>query len=299
MDSEKITRPEKLHIHALTGRESGNALAHIDLSRPGIYNVLVTPALAKILLDRNVGNRRLRRNHVLWIAEQMRCGDWKQNHPQSIIINDFGNLDDGQHRLNGVVESNVAIWMRMETGVSREYRKTYDTGIPKQLEDRITFSSDSYVNTQISQIVKTFDRLQYRNKKKSPNSVYEGIFRDHEQSILFAVGYMGRGHKSIGRASVACALAEMYERDPIGAREFGNAMIVADGDVQPARMLRDWCLRNSDTRGVATEGVFYDRAVFCMDKYLDGREVKSVCAGKWPEKADYPPDIFRAKRTAS
>src|SRR5262245_19273186 len=57
----------------------------------------ITPELAEKLLIANASNRRVSFSHVLYLAEQMKAGDWPET-GQSLILTPNKRMDDGQHR---------------------------------------------------------------------------------------------------------------------------------------------------------------------------------------------------------
>lgn len=65
----------------------------------------VSPTLAQEWLKKNVFNRVLSKNVVSKYAYDMKNNDWTLTH-QGIAFDTDGNLADGQHRLQAVIESN-------------------------------------------------------------------------------------------------------------------------------------------------------------------------------------------------
>ena len=96
--------------------------------------ILVTPEMAAGWLQRNKINRAVRKHAVDHYARQMRLGQWRLTH-QGICIDADGNLVDGQHRLEAIVQSQVsvemmvtvlsktatALAMPLDTGMLRSY----------------------------------------------------------------------------------------------------------------------------------------------------------------------------------
>ncbi len=70
------------------------------------YEINITADLARKFLRINDGNRKLSGMHVKHISLQMQLERWVQV-PCSIILNEDGNLVDGQHRLEAIVDSGV------------------------------------------------------------------------------------------------------------------------------------------------------------------------------------------------
>lgn len=94
----------------------------------------VTPGLAGELLRRNSGNRLVRQTKAQQYAIDMRAGRWAFN-GEPIIISNTGELNDGQHRLQAVVDANLCIPFLLVFGLSRESRETVDQGAARGASD--------------------------------------------------------------------------------------------------------------------------------------------------------------------
>jgi len=90
--------------------------------------ILVTPALAKAWLERNVINRPLVERHVEDLVWEVKAGNWKLTH-QGIAFNREGRLIDGQHRLTAIVRANVSMDVRVTFNVSGSYDSPIDSGL--------------------------------------------------------------------------------------------------------------------------------------------------------------------------
>src|SRR5690348_15979222 len=82
------------------------AILDLVLSMDGTIRLLVTPAVAEVLLSMNIGNRPLIKGWVDDLTERIRRGAWKLT-GEPIIVAREGILNDGQHRLHAVVESGI------------------------------------------------------------------------------------------------------------------------------------------------------------------------------------------------
>lgn len=107
--------------------------------------VTISPGLAKVMLDLNDGNRTLRPVKVRHFARDMKLGRWPVN-GQSIIISDTGELNDGQHRLNAIIEANVSVPTFVAFGPARETRTTVDQGTAKTAGDYLQMNGQHYGN---------------------------------------------------------------------------------------------------------------------------------------------------------
>lgn len=105
----------------------------------------ITPKLAADLLTNNAHNRNLRVGRVVQLADAMRRGEWELN-GQTLKVADDGTLLDGQHRLQAVVESGVAIETLVMRDLPPRAQDTVDTGRKRRLADilRVEGYSDSH-----------------------------------------------------------------------------------------------------------------------------------------------------------
>ncbi|NBW12652.1 MAG: hypothetical protein EBR82_31975 [Caulobacteraceae bacterium] len=95
---------------------------------------LITPEIAKQLLEGNEGNRVLRCATVEFLRLAILRGEWKLSHQGIAIAND-GRLIDGQHRLTAIVEANVAVLMMVARDVPPETFQVVDRGVRRTLAD--------------------------------------------------------------------------------------------------------------------------------------------------------------------
>lgn len=79
-----------------------------ELKVKSVEKILITPEMAKNLLEKNVTNRRLAPATVKKYAYEMSSGSWMSTH-QGIAIDESGQVIDGQHRLSAIVLSGVSI----------------------------------------------------------------------------------------------------------------------------------------------------------------------------------------------
>lgn len=132
-----------------------------------IYEVTeITPELAELYLSKNTKNRQVKLSHVNNLASQMSLGIWVQN-GESIKFDDYGNLIDGQHRLNACIKSGVNFKSLVIRGLPSESFKTIDTGSKRTAQDLL--SVDNIKNScAVSAIIKFV--ISY-NKTKALSAV--------------------------------------------------------------------------------------------------------------------------------
>jgi hypothetical protein len=91
----------------------------------------ITPSIAKEMIKTNIGhNRTASQSHITHLAQQMRAGQWMLN-GAPIIIDESGNVIDGQHRLLAVIKSSCSIQSLIISGVESDSFMTIDTGMKR------------------------------------------------------------------------------------------------------------------------------------------------------------------------
>lgn len=96
--------------------------------------VLLTPELAKELLNGNIQNRSVKNTFKAFYTKQMKDGTWKEN-GEPIIVDKTGVIKDGQHRLLSVVESGFSYNCPLIYDVEPDVMDTIDTGKNRSLSD--------------------------------------------------------------------------------------------------------------------------------------------------------------------
>lgn len=101
-----------------------------------IKQVMIDPAQAKELLQRNKNNRNVRENQVEALAAAMTRGDWELSN-DAIVVSEGGFLLNGQHRLLAVIRSGVACPFILFTGASDSSFDIMDTPTIRRISDVI------------------------------------------------------------------------------------------------------------------------------------------------------------------
>ena len=105
------------------------------------YILDVNPALAEKILSLSIGNRKLNKNNVTALANDMTAGKYDYTTPGSgIAFNTKGQLVNGHHTLNAIIQSGTTQNMVVRTGVMTLDR--IDTGKSRTLTDSIEMSED-------------------------------------------------------------------------------------------------------------------------------------------------------------
>ncbi len=87
----------------------------------------ITPEQAAALLESRPANRKIRQSRVQALARLIEDGRWQIN-GQPIILNERGELLDGQHRLSAIVAANTPVICAVAYGLPDSAMQTIDTG---------------------------------------------------------------------------------------------------------------------------------------------------------------------------
>jgi hypothetical protein len=102
----------------------------------------VTPKIAKEWLKKNTFNRPCSNHWVRILADRMRNNEWELN-GEPIIISDKGNLLDGQHRLEAIVLSGIAITTIVTFGINETTFETLGGGKKRSIPDGLAIRGES------------------------------------------------------------------------------------------------------------------------------------------------------------
>lgn len=109
---------------------------------PVLEIVTLTPVLAKLLLERNKGNRPISEVGLDRIKRDIERNNWQFNGEPVIVAKD-GQLNDGQHRCKAVVETGIPIRMVIVFGPQRDSRLTLDQGVTRTVGHYLTMLGHS------------------------------------------------------------------------------------------------------------------------------------------------------------
>ena len=139
----------------------------------GMKTVLFDKEIAQQVLAYNTGNRKLNRRKLQQLVDQMTRGEFI-NTGEPIIISREAVLNDGQHRLQAIVDADVEVDMDVRFGISREAFSRTDTGASRTPGDVLTIKGVTGAS-QVSSAV----RLLLLYERGLPESIRE--FVSHEE----------------------------------------------------------------------------------------------------------------------
>lgn len=138
-----------------------------------VKKVLVTPKMAKEILENNPKNRNVNHVRIHQYAREMQLGNWLEDTGELIKISVTGKLIDGQHRLYAVIKANISVNFHIATGLSDNVFKAIDTGKPRSASDifKISGIKNSANVSSIIQLYNTMYNNKISNKKNSSFNV--------------------------------------------------------------------------------------------------------------------------------
>jgi hypothetical protein len=258
------------------------------------YNLeRITPVKAAIMLKSNPNNRNLNHDHVAFLASQMAKGNWAEN-GQSIVMDFHGNIVDGQHRLNAIVQSGKSINMLVVSGVNPKTINTIDTGRSRSASDVFTLKGVKNAHT-ISSIMKKVIAWEAENSHTvaggarwhngsapSNDDVYNRYLRNSEDFQWVFRKVRSRAIAGCAESQAGCALAVLLQKHSKSSVEEFVDKIKNGGDYakSPTHFLSGWVRsrRESDIKTARNEQTF--AIIWAFEKWLGGQEMKMIKIGK-------------------
>lgn len=147
---------------------------------------LITPTIAKQLLEQNTINRNVKQPVVDLYSRQMANGEWREDTGEVIKISETNKILDGQHRLLAIVKSNVAINLHIAYNVNDSVFSVLDTGSRRNTTDTFKVAGIKQENT-IPSIISMYNLLLnnrrtgvHVNNKSTNSELLEQYYQDPE-----------------------------------------------------------------------------------------------------------------------
>lgn len=195
---------------------------------------VITPAVAKVLLQRNPDNRRIRQGRLAEIRADLENGRWVFN-GESIIVAKGGVMNDGQHRMMAVRDSGVPMKAVIVFGVQRSSRLTIDQGTVRTTADYLEMSGNAYESNAVAAISRmllqyekhsTIDTKRVHGQQPPTKSEIHGFAVDNGKEITKALSRLTKGWSSIGTKSLfAVAHILFARRDEDAANVFIDRLL--------------------------------------------------------------------------
>lgn len=252
----------------------------IEKERHGI-DVLVTPECASRALSYNVKNRLVRKKWVAELVKRINDGRFVDSHPHGIIFSD-SRLIDGQHRLMAILQAKKSVVMRVDTGRLDRVREFINDGPARQVYDRISLVENETLNKRLIELLSAWSRIHLNIGSSSVSTAaVKQAWEDIGQYALRIVEftypiYGNRECRGLMRSSVCAAVCAAMRHDVDFGLRFLKSYMQPDGELQPARVLREWLIRTSSVssgRHMA-QRIDYSYAMMAIRAAFVGRTIK-------------------------
>lgn len=246
---------------------------------------LLTPELARELLRANPFNRRKRKPHIQKLAGAMARDEFRFN-GDPVRVSEHGDLLDGQHRCEAVIESGQSVWCVIIRGLPDEVIHTIDTDMaPRNLRDVLKIGNELHYDILATALVwKWRKETNVLQTKDSPTPAQALAMLDKHPELrdTSAVCNSVRALKAmkVNRGQLAALMYEFRLIDPEDAARFFEKFTYGAGleEGDPILLLRAWLQKMAalDAKKKATPVEVYMTIVKAWNLWRGGEKAKSV-----------------------
>lgn len=192
--------------------------------------VKIGPAEAEAMLAKSAINRKLRSRLVESYTEDMREGLWNET-GEAIKISRTGQLLDGQHRLNAIIEAGVTLELLVVRGLPDESQALMDQGAARTAREALELSGVTY-SAWTSAIARWVllagepgPEIAARMKRKASTARIQKIVKENPDIQDAAANYGGlQKHIPGSPTAIGYCWFWMNRVDPTACQEFFGAM---------------------------------------------------------------------------
>lgn len=245
-----------------------------------VSSVLVTPRMALRWLEKNVNNRAVRDQKALEFSEEMKRGKWRPD-ASLILLSKDGEVLDGQHRLWGVVFSEIPQRFIVRKDATRETQEVVDLGSRRQIHEILSISSGEFVPAKLVTAAHHFQTQPTTAKAFSwPPSVSREAVEKAKSVLWWAngpkTGNPSQKHGRALRAAVVAAIARAsFYEDKEKLQEF-RRQLEEGSTCSPIRLLRDWLLTTGDHHRSLDEREAYAKTQSAIQAYCLGQKMTKL-----------------------
>ena len=254
---------------------------------PGVRSiaVMLTPASAQRLLERNIHNRKISEKVIQKYIMEIKAGEWRLT-PAGVGFNDRGELVDGQHRLHAIARANIAVPMIITLGLPAAGQEKVDRQRRRSLFDALYLAGHAFQRQEV-EIATCLTRRTIRSESGVVPSDFlvKQTLECHIAHIRSVLSLMKGANKSVrglSQASFLAAAVLYHEIDSAKCAEFLDGVRTGEMLTQdhPAMRLRRFLLGETVTtampRGGANQSFIFKRAVYAMQAHFEGRNITGL-----------------------
>lgn len=251
--------------------------------------ITVTPDMARLWLEVNIKNRKKRRDGVDSYARDIRNGEWLLT-GDSLKFDWFGNLLDGQHRLEAIVLANKSIRTVVVWGVDPKAQDRVDTGIIRQFRDQLALRGVAHSDIIAPMLRRIIlwdepynERVQF-NRNRVTAAELEASFVTHKDSVEYCADFVAPLAKGAGVSPSLHAFIFwiLMKANHDEACDFIVKMSTGEymGSQDPIMVLRDRILKAKSSRKSLHQTEALWLSMFAYNAWMEGREVTRLILPK-------------------
>ena len=260
------------------GEEIGKFFPDIQMSLE-----LITPEIAKKMLETNVENRSFKREPL---NRALKKGEWAVN-GASIVFSNDGILRDGQNRLKAVVDTGICIISVVIRGIEPTAQQTMDSGVKRQICDflkmrgykeaeKVSAIGCALLRADTMGLDSYFDKPS-NNKFTAPEYLrfIEENYEERIKPIVRPTVELARSFKCLTTASVGVLSDKFREIDEDCFEDFYKQIRGVRKQCQPVQMLVRKLneIDKKSKKETTTKGTIVVYLIKTWNAYMQGDEL--------------------------
>ena len=246
----------------------------IEGGRPhAALDVLVTPELAGLMMEYNRPgdtNRKLNRVGVAAMSQALRAGAW-ENTGEPVIFSDAQLLNDGQHRLQAIMETGIPARVDLRFGIPRHAFAATNSGGKRSGATALLITGSLNVTnvSALARLVLAYEAgLPYAARQRIPNgSIVRAVERwpDISTSIRYASSLPPGVRNS---ATHTLAFFAQRTANEASVRGFFGILETGAGQASnPPHMLREALIRHRGGQDTGTRLQFLAMGILAWNAW--------------------------------
>src|SRR4051812_24843786 len=217
--------------------------------------VTVTPGLAALMLETNMGNRPFKAaQHALHVGRLQR-GDFKLTH-QGMAFAKTGVMNDGQHRLTAIMTSGIAASLQITFGAERDEFAVIDQMKGRGPGDVLSILGEDHYNLRAA-VARMLLQIKLRSRSPDQQLVVDYAIELRSDIMLDAMrmGMLLKGVCSPTSGAVAYYWIITRTKKPLLVEQFFSGLPHGENLNGVKLKLREWLIqrefaqRDDDKRG--------------------------------------------------
>ena len=244
---------------------------------------LITPELAKNILENNNINRKVVKANLSFLTREMKDGRFVYN-GESIIISSLNNLMDGQHRLMAIIASGKSIYMNLVQGVEEIAMATIDTGATRTAGSVFSIANVSSSNNMASMVKRIMEKIDTERITDSSGTIKLSnqelldFYNNDSERLLSMFGFCNNLYQTNIKFSTPALLSAylyLFSLEDKRAKSFIRELITGNRETESNAVikLRDKMINNKISVNKYSKTYERDLIIYTWRKYIDGKDI--------------------------